>query len=553
MSTTLVPIGSRAPASRGRRAAVATAMACLVLTACAGGAREERLAARSEALSPAGLVGTSLPPKTLALTFDDGPGDRTVELSMYLKAQGIAATFFVNGGRLATTTLPNPNGLTPVANAQAVLAQLVADGHLVANHTVTHRDLVTQVLGAGAAQLTQELAETDALIAPHVPSRHLLFRPPYGSYDDAVYASLAATAMNKYVGPVMWDLGGSQASYPSAAADWACWQGQLRTTGGALANGTGYATTAQCGDAYLNEIGALGRGIVLLHDPYGWAQGSTVDMVKYLVPLLKAQGYAFVRADAVPSIAALLPCHASCVTCSGPDANQCTSCDAAHYLAAGTCLPCASCLANQYTVAACASGANTVCGACHASCATCDGAAATNCVSCGAGRFLSAGACAACAVCPKGMRQRAACTAIADAACEPCPAGTFAASEGALACASCGSCDDDDACTSDRCDAARGCVHDRVAGCAHDGGPDGDGSPDGDGDGGGDRERDASDERDGEGDTALQPLPASDGASCTVVRAPRSSGPSLASFALTLAATLALRRRDRCRAAREVS
>lgn len=504
MSATIVRMELRPRAWRARRGVGATITLSTLLAACAGDARDHELRARGDALSSGGLVGTSLPAKTLALTFDDGPGDRTVELSMYLKAQGIAATFFVNGGHLATTTLPNPNGIAPVAGPQAVLAQLVADGHLVANHTVTHRDMVTQVLPAGAAQLTQEVSETDALIAGYVPSNHFLFRPPYGSYDAAVFGALAATPMNKYVGPVMWDAGGSSTSYPNAAADWACWQGQLREAGGGLANGTGYATTAQCGDAYLNEIASVGRGIVLLHDLYGWAQGSTVDMVKLMVPILKAQGYAFVRADAVPSIAALLPCHASCATCSGPNANQCTSC--------------------------------------------------------AANRVLAGGACAPCAVCPKGTRRVTACTAGADTACEACPAGTFAKSEGSLACASCGSCDDDDACTLDRCDASEGCVHDFIAGCAREGGADAGSGRDADSDTGHDAEagrdaesetdREAENETDRDADTGLHPLPALDGPTCALSPARAGSGCGLAPRALALAAGLRWRRRRGARSSR---
>ena len=51
------------------------------------------------------FTGTSMPDKTLCLTFDDGPGEtngeskgpRTLELAQYLHAEGIAATFFVLG------------------------------------------------------------------------------------------------------------------------------------------------------------------------------------------------------------------------------------------------------------------------------------------------------------------------------------------------------------------------------------------------------------------------------------------------------------------------
>src|SRR5690348_9132001 len=80
----------------------------------------------SAALSTAPFAGRELPPKTLALTFDDGPGVRTSELSHYLAANGIHAGFFVNGKMLW--------------NGTDILAQLVADGHVIGNHTQNHRN-----------------------------------------------------------------------------------------------------------------------------------------------------------------------------------------------------------------------------------------------------------------------------------------------------------------------------------------------------------------------------------------------------------------------------
>lgn len=259
-----------------------------------------------QGLSATSLTGASLPDKALALTFDDGPGDRTAELSSYLKAQGIRATFFVNGGHVVPPTLPNPDNLLLTAGATAILARVAADGHLVANHTTTHRNLVTTVLPTGSARVVQELSETDATIAGFVPANRFLFRAPFGAWNTGVYDALKTSAMNKHVGPLDWDVGGSANDYPNRAADWACWHGQLYS-GALKANGTGFASTTQCGDAYINEITTVGRGIVLLHDPYGGPTASTVDMVKYMVPILKSRGYTFVRADEVPAVAALLP------------------------------------------------------------------------------------------------------------------------------------------------------------------------------------------------------------------------------------------------------
>lgn len=231
-----------------------------------------------------GYVGTSLAPKRLALTFDDGPGNRTEELSQYLAAEGIKAAFFVNGVHLPK----HPDAL----------ARLAADGHLVGNHTQDHPDLAKIPVGpVGDATIVKQLTDTDVLIAPFVQNAHFLFRAPYGAYDGRSFVVLQRSPMKKYVGHVGWDIG--EARTDASAADWACWQNAPKLT------------TKACGDLYMMEIEKVGRGIVLMHDQdYGNSNnvnvnagvGNTVDMVKYLVPKLKAKGYTFVRVDETPVI-----------------------------------------------------------------------------------------------------------------------------------------------------------------------------------------------------------------------------------------------------------
>ncbi len=47
------------------------------------------------------LCGTPvLPPRCVALTFDDGPGPRTAELAQLLRDEGVPGTFFVLGESL---------------------------------------------------------------------------------------------------------------------------------------------------------------------------------------------------------------------------------------------------------------------------------------------------------------------------------------------------------------------------------------------------------------------------------------------------------------------
>ena len=261
--------------------------ACFTVVACRASTsptpEPEPGCVAAAALSTSPYFGKELGHKTLALSFDDGPGARTLELSQWLAGQNIHATFFVNGHRLQKGT--------------AVLASLVADGHVVANHGQTHANL-TKLEASG---VVAELEATDALIAPFVLPGRFLFRPPYGAFDVAVFNAIDGSSMRKYVGPIDWDIGADMAN--GHAADWDCWQ-----PGGA--SDPPVLTVKACGDLYLAEIRAKQRGIVLLHDPYfiedDPAKGGTVDMVKYMVPILKSEGYTFVNVDDVPSIAAML-------------------------------------------------------------------------------------------------------------------------------------------------------------------------------------------------------------------------------------------------------
>jgi MYXO-CTERM domain-containing protein len=276
---------------------------------------DDPIASVSEPLSLDYLTGASLPPKTLVFTFDDGPGEKTGDISTYLKSEGIRAVFFVNGKAGGPTKDPWPSA---PASGDAILAKVAADGHLVANHSATHRDLTTEV---PANQLIQELAVVDNDIAPYTQPNLLFFRPRYGSWSSAVHSALKNSPMNKYVGPIGWDIGGTSDNYPNAAADWACWQGALDRKGS--------ATPLQCSNAYIKEIDRVGKGIVLMHDAIfiknNPKNGGTLEMLKDMVPDLKKKSYTFVRLDEVPDVAIALRCR----DCD--DGDECTidSCDAA--------------------------------------------------------------------------------------------------------------------------------------------------------------------------------------------------------------------------------
>jgi peptidoglycan/xylan/chitin deacetylase (PgdA/CDA1 family) len=248
----------------------------------------ERVCSDTQAIGVASMLGESLPWKTLALTFDDGPGPRTSELSTYLKNEGIHAGFFVNGKMI---------------HDAAILQQLIDDGHVIGNHTQSHASLTGRATGKAHlddAQTVNELSQTDVLIAPFVAADRFMFRAPYGDFDTASASAINGSAMTKYVGPIKWNIGDHMGQHQ--ATDWDCWSSG--SDGKVL-------TVERCGQLYLEEIDAIGRGIVLMHDPYfignDPANGGTVDMVEAIVPILKANGYAFVRIDEVPEIASVLP------------------------------------------------------------------------------------------------------------------------------------------------------------------------------------------------------------------------------------------------------
>lgn len=103
--------------------------------------------------------------KCIALTFDDGPAASTDELLDVLSANGVRATFFVQGRN--------------VRNNPATLVRTVWEGHEVGNHTWDHRSLV----GRSTADLAHDLLKTADVITRTAGVRPTLVRPPFGATD----------------------------------------------------------------------------------------------------------------------------------------------------------------------------------------------------------------------------------------------------------------------------------------------------------------------------------------------------------------------------------
>lgn len=109
----------------------------------------------------------SLGDRAIALTFDDGPSPYTVQILDILQHYDVLATFFVLGQ--AISRYPD------------VLQRIVADGHLLGNHTWSHPYIVNS-----EADAYREIERTAELIYDYTRVRTQLFRPPGGYLNNAL-------------------------------------------------------------------------------------------------------------------------------------------------------------------------------------------------------------------------------------------------------------------------------------------------------------------------------------------------------------------------------
>jgi peptidoglycan-N-acetylglucosamine deacetylase len=120
-------------------------------------------------------------PRELVLSFDDGPDLKFTPLVLdELDRRGLKAIFFVTGHRVIGD---RPEDLA----RRELLGRIAAHGHMVANHTMTHRDLCQAPNEAAA-----EIDENSEVIAQATGVRPLLFRAPYGARCRTLEAALAA-------------------------------------------------------------------------------------------------------------------------------------------------------------------------------------------------------------------------------------------------------------------------------------------------------------------------------------------------------------------------
>ncbi|MFT3734732.1 MAG: polysaccharide deacetylase family protein [Rhodocyclaceae bacterium] len=201
------------------------------------------------------VFGKGLPPKTLVLTFDDGPHGRyTEEIEAILQQYGVPAVFFQVGRNLGTVEGDQPK----LGVHYRVARKLAADGFTIANHSYSH----AQLSKATGDALKAEVTNADALLKQVDGARSPLFRFPYGAHNKEALQLLDEAKLRS----VMWNID---------SLDWAD------------------PVPSSIADRVLRTVDAEGRGIVLFHDIHE----RTVKALPMVLDRLVAEGYQFAGWD----------------------------------------------------------------------------------------------------------------------------------------------------------------------------------------------------------------------------------------------------------------
>ncbi|KRE73348.1 MULTISPECIES: polysaccharide deacetylase family protein [unclassified Arthrobacter] len=194
--------------------------------------------------------------RVVALTFDAGANAAGLpKILPTLAAKGVAGTFFLTGNWAAN-------------NPQAV-AQIVAAGHRVANHSMTHPGFT----GLGNDQIFQQVRGAEQAILAAGADPRPLFRFPYGERDARTIAAVNSLG---YVA-VRWTV------------DTLGWKGA-----------SGGSSVQSVADRV--QAGLQPGEIVLMHIGSNPDDGTTLDAdaLPRIIDRTAAAGYGFTTLDALP-------------------------------------------------------------------------------------------------------------------------------------------------------------------------------------------------------------------------------------------------------------
>lgn len=202
------------------------------------------------------LSGRELPPKTLVLSFDDGPhAVYTDEVAAILKQYNLPAVFFELGQNLGRV---DASGKITLGRLAPVSRRLVEAGYTLGNHSFSHAQLSKE----SEASFASEVERTDALLKAVTPQRAPVFRFPYGARTPEELSELSQFHLQS----VLWNI------------DSLDWEDPIPNS---------------IADRVLREVDAEQRGILLFHDIHE----RTLKVLPLVLDRLVAEGYHFAAWD----------------------------------------------------------------------------------------------------------------------------------------------------------------------------------------------------------------------------------------------------------------
>ena len=180
--------------------------------------------------------------KMIALTFDDGPNERTQQMLDVLNNLNIPATFFIVGFVSETQS--------------AIIKKMQASGHQIENHSYSHK----RFNAIPPNEIEPELAKGAAVVKSITGRTSLYFRPPGGHSTEEVKQAAARQGLTA----VFWTIMCSPYE------------------------GGNYENM----DEYILK-NVVDGAIILMHN----GEPATISSLTRVVPQLKAKGYRFVTLD----------------------------------------------------------------------------------------------------------------------------------------------------------------------------------------------------------------------------------------------------------------
>lgn len=202
--------------------------------------------------APQNYGATESAEKTMYLTFDDGPSDRTDEILDLLAKKQVKATFFVIGN-------------TDEA-AKDRMRRIVAEGHTLGMHSYTHN---YEKIYASVEAYLDDMYQIFSLIKDTTGQTPSVFRFPGGSingYNAGIYKELVAEMIRRGFVPYDWNVSSQDASGNDM-------------------------TPTQIINAVVNGAENTSRGFVLFHDSQ--YKNSTVKALGEIIEDLRKMGFQF--------------------------------------------------------------------------------------------------------------------------------------------------------------------------------------------------------------------------------------------------------------------